>query len=644
MKKKVVVAGAGYAGVLIAKKLAKEIKKQKTEVELTIIDRNPFHTMLTELHEVAAWRVEEDSIKIDLKRIFAQKNVKIVTDTIKQIDYENQTVLCENGTHFYDRLVLASGSQPVYYSVPGAEENTFSLWSYEDAVKLREHVMEVFRQAVKENNPERRCQLLTFFVIGCGFTGVEMAGELAELVPLLCDRFGIDPAEVRIVNMDMLDRVCTILPEKLSAKVQRRLEKMNVQVLLKTNTLAVGEDYIEYTSGDDTISEKTNTIIWAAGAQGSEISKNSTSLNATERGQVQTNEYLQALNNSSVYVAGDNISFVPEGEERPVPQMVENAEASAETIVHNLMCDLTNTGTMEPYRPKFHGVMVCVGSRYGVAHVGMPGKFFSLPSFLAMFAKHLINIIYFAQVLGWNKIMSYLKHEFFTVRNCRSFVGGHLSNRSATFLLVPLRIFLGLYWLYEGIVKITGGWLNGPKLYDFFTSANAFYDNLIYGTSAASAATDAVSSATGEVSAVAGDVLINWNILSLVRIILVNAGEFAFKIQVGLVDLIVNSFVLPSDSMQMSFQIVIVIAEILIGFALVGGLFTTPAAAASLMLQGMFLTSTGLYMSSWWMLFAGVAMLFGAGRVFSLDYYVMPVLKRRWRSRKLAKKWYLYHD
>lgn len=644
LKKKVVVAGAGYAGVLVAKKLAKMVKKLKKDkdIEITIIDRNPFHTMLTELHEVAAWRVEEDSIRISLKRVFARRNVKVVTDTITEIDYENRTVLCENELHAYDYLVLTSGSQPVYFGVPGAKENSFSLWSYEDAVKLREHIMEIFRRAVKEKDPGRRRQLLTFFVVGCGFTGVEMAGELAELVPNLCDRFEVDPADVRIVNMDMLDRVCTILPEKLSDKVQRRLEKMHVKVLLQSSTLTVGENYIEYKSGDETLREKTSTIIWTAGAEGSELSKKSADLGAAKRGRIKTNEFLQAINDPNVYVGGDNIFYIPEGEDKPVPQMVENAEASADTIARNLMCDLTGSGTREAYNPKFHGVMVCIGGRCGVAHVGLPGRFFALPSFLAMFAKHFINIIYFMKVLGWNKVISYMKHEFFTVRNCRSFVGGHLSNRSLSFFLVPLRVFLGFYWLYEGIIKIMEGWMSGLKLDYFFTSANALYDKLIYGTSAVSSATDAVSSATGE--AAAGYVLINWNILGLARVILVSAGEAALKIQVGLVDLIVNNLVLPFSAMQMAFQIVIVAVEILIGLALIGGLMTTPAAAASLLLQAMFLTSTGLYMSSWWMLFAGIAMLFGAGRVFSLDYYVMPILKRSWKKTRFLEKWYLYHD
>jgi NADH dehydrogenase len=330
--------------------------------------------------------------------------------------------------------------------------------------------------------------------------------------------------------------------------------------------------------------------------------------------------------------------------------MVENAENSADTIAKNLLRDIKGEGEKEKYAPKFHGTMVSVGGRYGVAHVGLPGKFFALPSFLAMFAKHFINVIYFIQVLGWNKVFSYLRHEFFTIRDSRSFLGGHFSNRSPSFMLVPLRVYLGCYWLYEGIMKILEGWFKTPSLTGFFTGANQFYENIINSASgivtdaAASATTEAVASATGEAAASAGKLIFKFDMFNLIRLILVESGEYAFKIQVGLVDIFMNNVVLPSDGMQMFFQITIVLAEVLIGLALIGGLFTTPAAAVSLLLQGMFLTSTGLYMSTWWMLFAGIAMLFSGGRALSLDYYVMPQLKKKWRALRFVRKGYLYND
>lgn len=657
--KKIVVLGAGYAGILTAKKLAKRTKKMR-DVEITIIDKNPFHTMLTELHEVAAWRVEEDSIKISLERVFARRKVNVVHDNVTGIDFGKKSVAGENGSYGYDYLVLASGSKPAFFNVPGAKENTFTLWSYEDAVKIREHVMDMFRAASTEPRLEKKRELLTFFVVGAGFTGVEMMGELAELVPSLCDRFEIDPKLVSMCDVDMLDRVCTVLPEKVSKKVQRRLEKMRVNVMLKTNIKGVGEDYIEYEAAGKLQRAKTRTVIWTAGIEGSDIAYASGTVGEAGRGRVQTNEYLCAKNDKNVYVAGDNIFYVPENQKNPVPQMVENAEASADTVAHNLLCDIKGSGEKEKYKPKFHGVMVCVGGRYGAAHIGSEKSKMALPSFLAMFCKHFVNLIYFVQVLGWNKIFSYLKHEFFTVRNRRSFVGGHFSNRGPSFFAVPLRIWLGIYWVYEGIAKIGEDWLKSPKLAGFFNGANQWYDSILNGAAgtaaasgaadtaaAASGAADAAASASGAVAGAAasvGEALINWNIFGFIRILLVSAGEVAFKVQVSLADWFIDTFVLPSDGMQVFMQTTIVIAEILIGLALIGGLFTTPAGVGSLVLQFMFLSTTGLYMTGWWMIPASIAVLFGAGQVFSLDYYVIPFLKRKWKKARLARKWYLYND
>lgn len=666
MAKKIVVLGAGYAGVLTAKKLAKKLKKN--DVEITIIDRNPFHTMLTELHEVAASRVDEASIRIELNKVFAGRNVNVVIDNITETDYDGKKLIGENRTYEYDYLVMASGSKPTYFGVPGAQEHSYTLWSYEDAIKLRERIQDVFRQAAREPDEVKKRKLLSFFIVGAGFTGVEMTGELAELAPVLCAKYDIDPSLVTIYEGDMLDRVVPVLTEKLSQKVKKRLEKMGVTLKLRCGTCGMGPDWVEYKEANsgDVKRVEANTVIWTAGIEGSNIAAGSVTLEQKGRGRIQTDEYLRVEAKSYVYVAGDNVFYIADGE-RPVPQMVENAEQCADTIAHNLTVEITGKGKLEGYKPKFHGMMVCIGGRYGVAHVGSPGKFFALPSFFAMFAKHFINIIYFAQVLGWNKVHSYLKHEFFTVRNRRSFVGGHLSNRTPSFLLVPLRIFLGFFWVYEGIVKIMEGWLSSPMLTNFFNSANAFYESVQVQLTAfntattpilqkASEAVDAVSSATGGgsgftgisvgpiVARLADPVLLDWKIFGFIRALLVRGDDVAFKVQIQPIDWFIKTLILPNETVQMVFQVVIVVAEILIGLALMAGLFTFLSSGASLLLQGLFLTSTGLYMSSWWMIFASIAVLIGGGQIFGLDYWVTPVFKRWWKNRRFIKKWYLYND
>lgn len=676
MNTKIVIVGAGYSGILTAKKLAKKFKKND-DVSITIIDKNPYHTMLTELHEVAANRVDEDSIKISLSKVFAGRKVDVKLDTVNSIDFDNKVVSGNAESYNYDYLVLCAGSKPTFFGTPGAEEHSFKLWSYDDAVLLKDHIHNMFRRAACETNYEEKRRLLTFYVVGAGFTGAEMAGELAEYAPILCEKYEIDRNDVTICNVDVLSRTIPNLPEKLSDKVEKRMKKMGIRVMLNTGVVRVGEDFVETKHNEVVTRENTYTVIWAAGIESADVTAEAgKSLQSAARGRIKLDSHLRSLDDESVYVVGDNMLYTPEGEERPVPQIVENCEHSAATAAHNLTCAITGQGQMKDYKPSFHGFMVCIGGRYGVARVGLPNMMFNLPSFLAMMSKHLINIVYFIQVLGWNKVFSYVRHEFFTIRNCRSFVGGHFSNRTPSFLLVPLRVWLGMVWLYEGIMKAVEGWFITPKLVGFFGGASAWYDSVLGiggadgvsaatgdaagaatdATSAASgAAADAVSAATGaggDAAASAGTVIMNWDIFGLIQMIFVSGKELAhstlsdlaFKLNIPLMDWFVDTVILSSDSMQLFMQSFIVIAEILIGLALIGGLFTAPSAAFSLILQFMFVCTTGLYLGTFWMIFAGIAVLIGAGRTLGLDYYAMPALKKGWKRIGFVRKLYIYND
>ncbi|HEY5555941.1 FAD-dependent oxidoreductase [Acetobacterium sp.] len=643
MDKNIVILGAGYSGVLTAKKLAKRFKKE-SDIKITLIDKKGYHTMLTELHEVAANRVEEDSIRISLKRIFEGRKVDFKIDTITNIDYDKKTITGENNSYKYDYLVLATGSQPTFFGVTGAAEFAYKLWSYEDAIRIKEHIFEMFIKAIQETDPKKKEKLLSFYVIGAGFTGIEMVGELAEWVPILCDQFEIDREMVKIVVVDILERVVPILPEKLSAKAKRRLEKMGVTVMLKTGIDAIAEGLISLKQGEQKIKRETETVIWTAGIESSEIAKKSVQLEQVGRGRIKTDEFLQAEGRSDVFIAGDNMYFVPAGQKLPVPQMVENCEQSAATVANNLSSAVTGKGEMKKYDPKFHGVMVSIGGRYGISYVGTQNKKIALPSFLSQFVKHFINIVYFIQILGWNKVFSYLYHEFFTIRHRRSFVGGHFSNRTPSFLLVPLRVFLGAFWVWEGVKKINDGWLQTPKLTAFFKGANDLFNQIVtvpHGTEAVSSGTVAAASSA---PAAAGNLILNWNILGLFNVMVIHTTDIAIKFQVGLMDWFNNAFILSSGSSEVFFQTLIVYSEIIVGLLLIAGLFTTLSSLYSIVLQGLFVSTTGLYLSTWWMVFASVAVLFGGGAVFGLDYYVMPWLKKHYKNLKIVRKLYIYND
>lgn len=614
-KKRIIILGGGYGGILAAKKLAKKFKKNE-EVEIRLIDKKPYHTMLTELHEVAAGRVPEDAIRINLKKIFAGRKVEVVLDDIKEIDFNGKTLKSEDASYDYDYLVLGTGSKPTFFGVPGAKENAFQLWTFEDAVQVREHILTMFREAVKEKNLEKRQKMLTFVVVGCGFTGVEMIGELGEWKNRLCKDFYVDPSEVKLYAVDMLPKILPIFPDNLIKKAEGILTKLGVEILTGSSITEVGKDFV-------TLGEKgkldANTVIWAAGVEGSDI-MGEIDIKREGRNRLMTNDKLQSVEHENVYAVGDNIFYIPEGEKRPVPQMVENAELSADIVAHNITADIKG-GTHESYKPSFHGAMVCIGGRTGVAHLGLPGKFFGLTGFFAMFVKHFINLVYFVQVAGFNKCWTYLMHEFFHVKDRRSLVGGHFSKASPNFWLTPLRLFVGWKWFEQGWHKLPGILEDPSKI--FLIPAK-----VVDGATSASAAAWAGGTAEPAAEAVAG--LPVPNFIS------------------SMVDWSMNAFFYTPDGgftkLAEIFQTAMVVGEILVGLALLAGLFTAVASIGSIAMGSMIWASGMAPVEMLWYLVAGFALIGGSGSVFGLDYYVLPVLKKAWMKIGFVKKYYLYTE
>ncbi|MBC8080385.1 MAG: FAD-dependent oxidoreductase [Gorillibacterium sp.] len=605
--REIVVLGGGYGGILTAKGLGKQLKKNR-DVRITLIDRNPFHTLLTELHEVAAGRVEEDSIKVDLKKIFAGfKNVDVVQDEILNIDFNAKTIKGTERSYSYEYLVIGTGSKPTFFGIEGAEQNAFTLWSFEDAIRLKDQILQMFRLAVTERDAVKRKELLTFVVVGAGFTGVEMIGELGEYVQELCKEHHINRSEVNLYVVDMMDKILPIMPDALIRKAEKRLLKLGVKTVTRSRITAVKENSVVL--GDREIAART--VIWTAGVEGSDLAAN---LDVEQKGRARllTNDKLQLPDRNEVYVVGDNIFYIPEGATAPVPQMVENAEAAAPLIAHNIAAEFLNK-PKKSYKPTFHGMMVSIGSRYGVAHVGLPNMMFKLSGFMAMLSKHMINMLYLFQICGFNKVYSYLLHEIFHVRNRRSFVGGYLSKRSPNFWLVPLRMFVGFMWLSEGWEKLNKIIDDPNKIFLIPASPND-------ATAAASAAEGAVEIAALPV----------WGWLS------------------NIVDWSMNTFFYTSDygfsTLAYVFQTGMVCAEIVFGLMLIGGLFTAPVAIMTFAMGAMIWVSGMAPLDMLWYMVASIALIGGSGSTFGLDYYVYPWLKKVWRKLPIIKRFYLYAD
>lgn len=648
------VLGAGYGGILTAKKLANQFKKDDS-VQITLIDQRPYHTMMTELHEVAANRVPEDAIRMDLKKVFAKRKVDVKLDKVTRIDFDANRLQGEAGSYGYDYLVLGTGSKPAFFGCNGAQENAYTLWSFEDAVRLKEQILKMFRTAVAETDAAKRSRMLTFVVVGGGFTGVEMAGELGEWAKILCRQYCISEEEVKIYMLDMLPKILTMFDDKLADKAVKRLNKLGVEVITGAHITDVNPDHI---CMKDRGCIESQTVIWTAGIEGSTVLEGA-AIEKKERNRVVCNDKLQSVQYKNVFVVGDNIQFVPEGQQRSVPQMVENAELSASTVAKNVTASILGKD-MKSYKPEFHGAMVCIGGRYGLAKLGMPNKMFNFSGFIALFFKHFINLIYFVQVLGFNKIWTYMMHEFFHVENRRSLTGGYFSKRSPNFWLVPLRMYLGFMWLTEGLQKLPKVMENPESIFlipapvGAVSAASQVVESVQDAASTGAAnqavtavqqATDAVTGASAAATAQAGYSA---------------AGEAVSRIADSFTALPVPQFIadMVKSSMDLMFyngdggytvlasvfQTMMVFGEIAVGLCLLGGLFSALASIVSIGMGLMIWASGMAPLEMLWYLMASVATIGGSGSTFGLDYYVLPMLKKRWKEIGFVKKWYLYTD
>jgi len=590
--KRIVVIGAGYGGVHAAKLLNKKFKNDST-VEITLIDKKPYHTLLTDLHEVAGSRIEPDSVRVYLHKIFANKKVKVITDEVEKIDYERQSVIGKDGEYNYDYLILGIGSEPCDFGIPGVFEYGFTVGTLEAAIKTKEHIEEMFRKASAENDPGKKRKMLTFVVAGAGFTGIETAGELMEWTKSLCDKYHLDRNDVKIMVVEALNTILPNLNARLAAKAQKFLNRKGVEVLTNAPIVEVAKDYIVLKDGRKI---ETKTLIWTCGVQGNKCVENF-GLELGRRCRVQTNEYMQAVGKENIYVIGDLAYYELDG--KPIPQVVETALQSAETAVHNIVADIKGE-EKKPFKPRYHGFMVSIGSRYAVAELmGV-----SLTGFLAMAMKHLVNMHYLFGVAGVDAVLSYIYHEFFEVKSNRSILGGHIAAHIPIFWLVLLRIYVGALWLIEGINKIQQGWLDPSKIFIITTSD--------------------VSGATAKAGEAATAA---------------QALQPLLKEPPAFYKWFMDTFVAPHAFL---FQAMVVLAEVAIGLALIAGLFTALASAGSIFLALNFILSAMADKSILWYIFSAIALMGGAGRAFGLDYYVIPWIKNWWKKTSFARRTYLY--
>jgi NADH dehydrogenase len=274
---RVVVVGGGFGGVQACLKLS------RLPVEVTLVDRRNFHLFQPLAYQVATGSLSPAEICYPLRRIFRRRrNVRVELAEVVGFDLAARRVALRDvalgtapETLEYDTLIVSGGSQYSYFGHDEWQEHAAELKSLEGALTIRRHILAAFEAAELEPDPERQAELLTFVVVGAGPTGVEMAGQIAEIARDVRDDFRtFDPRTARILLVEALDRVLTTFPESLSAKALRSLENLGVTGRLGESVVGVDAHSVTVQGADDATERiPTRTVIWAAGVTASPLAR-----------------------------------------------------------------------------------------------------------------------------------------------------------------------------------------------------------------------------------------------------------------------------------------------------------------------------------------------------------------------------------
>jgi NADH dehydrogenase len=358
----IVIAGAGYAGLHVALRLTAKLRNDPT-VQLTLVDRHDYHQALTELPRVAGGTRAADAVRIPLQDMLA-KRVRFVRTEINGFDLAGRQLLTEAGPIGWRWLVLALGSRPNDFAIPGLAHRAMSLYSVSDAERVWAAVGTALTAAAAAADPEQQRRQATVVVGGGGATGVELAGELAEMLPEVASGYGLslDRPAVRLVEAGP-----TILagssPELID-KAAKILSDLGVQVRTNATIAAATEEGFRLEDGELV---DGGVFVWAGGVKAPEFVAES-GLPTGHNGRVKVDRYLHVLDHPEIYVAGDLASVVDPRNGHVLPPLAQVALEEGETVARNLDAELQGR-QLEEFTFHDKGFVVSVGTRRGVADI-----------------------------------------------------------------------------------------------------------------------------------------------------------------------------------------------------------------------------------------------------------------------------------
>ena len=392
-RRRVVIVGAGFAGLHAAKGLATD------DILVTVVDRHNHHLFQPLLYQVATAALSPGDISYPIRAVLKKyKASRTVLADVLDIDVENKQVLLAGEALPYDYLILAAGAQTSYFGHDNWARVSPGLKSLEDALEMRRRILLAFEKAERETDAARRQALLTFVVVGGGPTGVELAGAIAEISTQVMreDFRSIDPSDALVILVEGSKRILEAFPEDLSAIATKALHDLGCWVWTGRHVSDIAEDHVMV--GDRRVN--TYTVLWAAGVQASPLGKK-LGVETDRGGRVVVNQDLTIPGHPEVFVIGDLAKFLENG--KPLPGLAPVAMQQGDQAAKNVRRAIAGQ-PLEAFRYFDKGNLATIGRARAIAQIGRL-KLTGVVAWLAWLFVHILYLIGFRNravvILNW---------------------------------------------------------------------------------------------------------------------------------------------------------------------------------------------------------------------------------------------------
>lgn len=368
IKPHIVIVGAGFGGMYVAKSLSKYVKSG--EIDVTIINKTNYFLFTPLLHEVATGGLSASSVSEPLREVFAGTGINIALGEVKTINITDRRINVGSATIHYDYLLLATGADTNYYDISGAEHFSVPLKSLEDALKIRSKIIRSFELALYESDPEERLKHLSFAIVGGGPTGVEIAGELADFLEELVKRYYSNTnrckkEETSVHLIDSRKELLERFPAKLRTQAKERLLLKGVNIHNGLGVTNVNRDGLILSDGSKI---SATNVIWCAGVKPSIpfIEDFQPELLA---GRLLADEFFRMRGQERVFLIGDVAGYT-NNEGKPLPMLAQVAVRQAITVANNLLISAgIQNKALHNFSFKMKGSMVSIGQWFAIGKV-----------------------------------------------------------------------------------------------------------------------------------------------------------------------------------------------------------------------------------------------------------------------------------